>query len=91
MKSILTRVALIVGILVSSAVAAPPSTPAQRDLLVPIIDRDESGLAPRQSSCNTPSNRACWSNGYDINTDYEVNSPDTGVVRPVRTPHFLLA
>ncbi|KAK4145141.1 laccase [Dichotomopilus funicola] len=82
MKSILARVALVVGILASRAVAAPPSTPAQRDLLVPIVDRDESGLAPRQSSCNTPSNRACWSNGFDINTDYEVKSPDTGVVRP---------
>ncbi|KAI0601470.1 laccase [Biscogniauxia sp. FL1348] len=39
-------------------------------------------LASRQSnsSCNTPDNRACWSDGFDINTDYEKNIPD-GVTR----------
>ncbi|KAI5919594.1 probing oxygen channels in Melanocarpus Albomyces laccase [Camillea tinctor] len=26
-------------------------------------------------SCNTPSNRACWSNGFDIHTDYETKTP----------------
>ncbi|KAI1125456.1 multicopper oxidase-domain-containing protein [Nemania abortiva] len=31
-------------------------------------------------SCNTPSNRACWSPGFDINTDYETKTP-AGVVR----------
>ncbi|KAE8441120.1 hypothetical protein EG329_005862 [Mollisiaceae sp. DMI_Dod_QoI] len=33
-------------------------------------------------SCNTPSNRACWVTGYDINTDYEQKTPTTGVVVP---------
>lgn len=32
-------------------------------------------------SCNTPSNRACWVTGYDINTDYEKETPTTGVTR----------
>ncbi|KAI1487858.1 laccase [Biscogniauxia mediterranea] len=41
-------------------------------------------LANRQSnsSCNTPDNRACWSDGFDINTDYEKNIPQ-GVTRVI--------
>ncbi|KAH6869777.1 multicopper oxidase-domain-containing protein [Thelonectria olida] len=31
-------------------------------------------------SCNTPTNRQCWSQGFDIHTDYELQTP-TGVVR----------
>ncbi|KAI0912663.1 multicopper oxidase-domain-containing protein [Ustulina deusta] len=31
-------------------------------------------------ACYTPSNRACWSTGFDINTDYETNTP-SGIVR----------
>lgn len=35
----------------------------------------------------TASNRACWITGsYDIQTDYELKTPLTGVVRPVRSP-----
>ena len=34
-------------------------------------------------TCNTPSNRACWSHGFDIRTDYEVKIPHTGVTRRV--------
>nr|1GW0_A Chain A, LACCASE-1 [Melanocarpus albomyces]1GW0_B Chain B, LACCASE-1 [Melanocarpus albomyces]2IH8_A Chain A, Laccase-1 [Melanocarpus albomyces]2IH8_B Chain B, Laccase-1 [Melanocarpus albomyces]2IH9_A Chain A, Laccase-1 [Melanocarpus albomyces]2IH9_B Chain B, Laccase-1 [Melanocarpus albomyces]3FU7_B Chain B, Laccase-1 [Melanocarpus albomyces]3FU9_A Chain A, Laccase-1 [Melanocarpus albomyces]3FU9_B Chain B, Laccase-1 [Melanocarpus albomyces]3QPK_A Chain A, Laccase-1 [Melanocarpus albomyce len=34
-----------------------------------------------EPTCNTPSNRACWSDGFDINTDYEVSTPDTGVTQ----------
>jgi hypothetical protein len=47
------------------------------------VEREEAAVLPRQTSCHTPSNRACWTTGYNINTDYEVNSPNTGVVRPV--------
>ncbi|KAK6068603.1 multicopper oxidase [Seiridium cupressi] len=36
---------------------------------------------PRQSvSCNTADNRACWTDGFDINTDYEESTPE-GVTR----------
>ncbi|GAP91438.2 putative laccase [Rosellinia necatrix] len=31
-------------------------------------------------SCHTPSNRACWRTGFDINTDYETKTPP-GIVR----------
>ncbi|AEO58496.1 extracellular laccase, lcc1 [Thermothelomyces thermophilus ATCC 42464] len=82
MKSFISAATLLVGILTPSVAAAPPSTPEQRDLLVPITEREEAAVKARQQSCNTPSNRACWTDGYDINTDYEVDSPDTGVVRP---------
>ena len=40
-------------------------------------------LEKRAPTCNTPSNRACWSNGFDINTDYEAKIPNTGVTRKV--------
>lgn len=47
-----------------------------------------SPLQPLQTSdttnCNTATNRACWISGsYDINTDYESNTPLTGNVRQV--------
>ncbi|KAL4934678.1 multicopper oxidase [Aspergillus undulatus] len=36
----------------------------------------------RDAECtNSPSIRACWSNGFDISTDYYETVPDTGVVR----------
>lgn len=48
----------------------------------------ESDITPRATdasgpTCNTPSNRACWSDGFDIRTDYEVEIPNTGVTRSV--------
>ena len=43
------------------------------------------------ASCNTPSNRACWSPGFDINTDYEAKTPTTGVTRPVRRPPAMMS
>lgn len=46
-------------------------------LLAPIEARDTQ-------NCNTATNRACWVSGsFDINTDYEVSTPLTGVTREV--------
>ncbi|KAK0644590.1 laccase [Cercophora newfieldiana] len=42
--------------------------------------RQEAAVATRKS-CNTPSNRACWTEGFDINTDWEAKTPVTGVTR----------
>ncbi|KAK4120739.1 multicopper oxidase [Parathielavia appendiculata] len=81
MKFFLGVVALMLGAIAPSVVAAPPATPVQRDLLVPLEERQDD-TARRQTGCHTPSNRACWAPGFNINTDYEVNSPNTGVVRP---------
>ena len=56
---------------------------ALRDGQLDLTPRGESSLAPRvASTCNTPSNRACWTNSLNINTDYETTVP-TGIVRPV--------
>ncbi|KAK1754289.1 laccase-2 [Echria macrotheca] len=41
----------------------------------------ESELSPRTRNCNTPSNRACWTDGFDIFTDWESKTPVTGVTR----------
>lgn len=35
------------------------------------------------ASCNTASNRACWTEGFDINTDWETKTPTTGKTRTV--------
>nr|3PPS_A Chain A, Laccase [Canariomyces arenarius]3PPS_B Chain B, Laccase [Canariomyces arenarius]3PPS_C Chain C, Laccase [Canariomyces arenarius]3PPS_D Chain D, Laccase [Canariomyces arenarius] len=72
MKSWAAAVALMVGILSPHAAAAPPANPVQRDMLQ-VLEARQSG-----PTCNTPSNRACWTNGFDINTDYEVSTPNTG-------------
>ncbi|OAA56354.1 laccase [Niveomyces insectorum RCEF 264] len=32
-------------------------------------------LSRESPSCNTPTNRACWSGNYNINTDYETTTP----------------
>lgn len=42
----------------------------------------------QSKNCNTPSNRACWLPGFDINTDWEVDSPTTGVVRSVSNSSY---
>lgn len=51
----------------------------------PFSDIDITPRTPKtySESCNTPSNRACWSPGFDIETDYEVEIPHTGVTRRV--------
>lgn len=46
-------------------------------------------------SCNTASDRSCWVNGFNISTDYEANTPFTGVTQSVSlsilTPTILIA
>lgn len=40
--------------------------------------------ARQTEDCNTATDRACWISGsYDINTDYELQTPLTGNVREV--------
>ncbi|PSS05173.1 laccase [Coniella lustricola] len=61
--------ALFSGLIVSQLSWAAPS-------LLHSLD------ARQQQNCNTASNRACWIQGqYDINTDYEIDTPLTGVIR----------
>ncbi|KAI0872421.1 multicopper oxidase-domain-containing protein [Hypoxylon argillaceum] len=66
MRSFVSFTGIIAGLLVGIGQCAP-SQPN-------VLEARSSG------SCNTPSNRACWSPGFDINTDYETKTP-TGVVR----------
>lgn len=43
------------------------------------VQRDASS---NSSTClNTPSSRSCWSDGFDISTNYYEKVPDTGVTR----------
>ncbi|KAM7186241.1 laccase [Rhypophila sp. PSN 637] len=38
-------------------------------------------LTKRGPTCNTPTNRACYRTGFNINTDYEASFPPGGVTR----------
>lgn len=74
------------GMFVGLAVAAPHAS--NSDQALGLFPR-EPGVSPafdlsKRQSCHTPTNRACWSPGFDINTDYEDKIPDTGVTRQVR-------
>ena len=44
----------------------------------------DADILPRQAgggpTCNTPDNRACWNEDFNITTDYEVKIPETGNV-----------
>ena len=77
MRSFFSALAVVPSLLGSAFLAhAAPS--GQPDLA--------SGLVSRASTCNTASNRACWTTGFDINTDYEASTPTTGITRHV-CPH----
>ena len=78
MKFLNGAVALLSGLLARSALAAPPATPMQRDVELEMRNEIEPRVAP---TCNTPSNRACWTTGFDINTDYETSTPPSGTTR----------
>ena len=38
---------------------------------------------------NSPQNRGCWGNGFNINTDTETSWPNTGVTAEVSMPKFI--
>ncbi|KAI9765211.1 MAG: hypothetical protein M1840_007703 [Geoglossum simile] len=44
------------------------------------LDLPENALVP-DGCVNSPKNRSCWFGNFDISTDYEVITPDTGKVR----------
>ncbi|KAH7627774.1 multicopper oxidase-domain-containing protein [Sordaria sp. MPI-SDFR-AT-0083] len=46
----------------------------------PLAESHPHVLEARQS-CNTASNRQCWTSNFDVNTDYEAHVPETGVTR----------
>lgn len=53
-----------------------------QDAAYPKDDVDEVEDAELAKVCkNGPNNRQCWSPGFDINTDFDTNWPDTGVTR----------
>jgi len=86
MKFLTGAIALAMGLLAPAVMAAPQipePNPIPKDYpgktSADLVHRD---LEPRgPGSCHTTSNRACWSPGFDINTDYEVNVPPAGTTR----------
>jgi len=69
-RTLLLRCCVLWGLLLSTAVLAAPQIP--HELL-------------RRQTCNTATNRQCWttSPAFNINTDFEVSTPSTGVTRTV--------
>jgi hypothetical protein len=84
MRFLLGAAALVAAIFAPAVHGAPPVSP--HDMSLRDVDMD---LAPRASTCNTPSNRACWTTGFDISTDYETSTPVTGVTRTVSYPETI--
>ena len=66
---------LLVWVLLLSTAAA---------LVAPQVRPEVNELVRRQT-CNTATNRQCWTSSpaFNINTDYETSRPSTGVVRTV--------
>lgn len=64
------RCVILWGLLMSTAVLAAPQVPHELQ---------------RRQTCNTATNRQCWttSPAFNINTDFEVSTPSTGVTRTV--------
>ncbi|KAI1859035.1 hypothetical protein JX265_010512 [Neoarthrinium moseri] len=63
MQSLLSFKGLVSSLLLSGLVTAAP-----------VVDE----LKPRASTCNTPQNRTCWQDGFDVTTDYEKSTPSGG-------------
>ncbi|KAK0653156.1 laccase [Cercophora newfieldiana] len=61
--------------------AAPSPILAGSEDTAPLVLAPRGDLVKRAPTCNTPTNRACWTSGFNINTDYEESFPATGVVR----------
>lgn len=66
---------LFTSLFLTGLLSLQPARAAPSSLLQPIELRQDVG-------CNTAADRACWSDGFDITTDYETKTPLTGVVRP---------
>ncbi|KAJ4407264.1 laccase, multicopper oxidase, benzenediol:oxygen oxidorectuctase [Neurospora sp. IMI 360204] len=78
--------ALVAGLLAPSLVLGAPAPGNEgRNLLTPVDKRQdfqaEGYGGGGGGGCNSPSNRQCWSQGFNINTDYELGTPNTGNTR----------
>jgi len=75
---------LLAGLATGIPSPFPPGDAAE--LITPSLEvTPRAELVKRAPTCNTPTNRACWTTGFNINTDYEASFPATGVVRNVST------
>ncbi|KAK0648653.1 laccase [Cercophora newfieldiana] len=92
----LTGALAVVGLLASGVASLPqipepnpipkkyPGTSADLEIRGQEAELEfRSELEPRvpPGSCHSASNRACWTTGFNINTDYEVSTPPSGAIR----------
>lgn len=80
MRSFYAPLALASGLFSSLFTHASPVAEPVAEL----VEIPDSLLRRQTQSCNTPTNRACWTTGFNISTDYEVSWPTTGRTVPVR-------
>ncbi|KAH8896476.1 laccase [Thozetella sp. PMI_491] len=65
-----------------SSIALLLSAAAPRHVLgAPAAGEQAPHRYHRAATCHTPSNRACWTPGFNLYTDYESETPFTGVTR----------
>lgn len=80
--------ALVAGLLAPSLVLGAPAPGTEGVNLLTPVDKRQDSQAERYGGgggggCNSPTNRQCWSPGFNINTDYELGTPNTGKTRRV--------
>ncbi|KAK3496331.1 laccase [Neurospora crassa] len=78
--------ALVAGLLAPSLVLGAPAPGTEGVNLLTPADKRQDSQAERYGGgggggCNSPTNRQCWSPGFNINTDYELGTPNTGKTR----------
>nr|AAA33591.1 laccase [Neurospora crassa] len=78
--------ALVAGLLAPPLVLAAPAPGTEGVNLLTPVDKRQDSQAERYGGgggggCNSPTNRQCWSPGFNINTDYELGTPNTGKTR----------
>lgn len=79
---------LFAGLLAPSLVLSAPAPGNEGVALLTPVDKRQDFQAEGYgggggSGCNSPTNRQCWSPGFNINTDYELGTPNTGKTRRV--------
>lgn len=86
---------LVLGLGVASVVSAVnlPRAYSPQQIDSKVQGRSKTALAPRAACVNSETNRQCWDGQYgtyDVNTDYYLDTPDTGRTVEVSSFDYLL-
>jgi hypothetical protein len=82
-------VPILLAVLIAIVVIVPLATLVKEDNSARNKSDNDTGVSDttqNHTQCkHTAENRGCWTDGFDINTDFEIKTPDTGRTREVST------